>query len=123
MFKNKIVSLPTFTDWHCSEMKEQCKYGSSCYRKRPEHFIEFDHPPDHEIANMFAKKRKNNESNEEPKSKIQKQDNNVTNITKTKQASQTLPNPFGLFVTKIPGVTECNFPQDGFTIISTFQGW
>ena len=102
-------------------MKEQCKYGSSCYRKRPEHFIEFDHPPDHKIANMFAKKRKNNESNEEPKLKIQKQDNNVTNITETKQA--TLPNPFGLFVTKIPGVTECDFPQDGFTIISTFQGW
>ena len=93
-------------------MKDQCKYGSSCYRKRPEHFIEFDHPPDHQIANMFAKKRKINEtkkSNEEPKSKISRPES--TNAT---QKNETLPNPFGLFVTKVPGVTSCDFPQDGF---------
>ena len=97
-------------------MKEQCKYGSSCYRKRPEHFIEFDHPPDHEIANMFAKKRKmkeSNESNGEPKLKIPRQEEKISNFN---QRNETLPNPFGLFLTKVPGVTSCDFPQDGFSI-------
>ena len=103
-------------------MKEQCKYGSSCYRKRPEHFIEFDHPPDHEIANMFAKKRKIKESNDQPKSKIPKYDANkiverkpVSDITET-SLKEALPNPFGLYVTKVPGVTQCDFPQDGFSV-------
>ena len=101
-------------------MKEQCKYGNSCYRKRPEHFIEFDHPPDHEIANMFAKKRKIKESKDEPKSKIPKHDGNkiverkpVSDIIET-SLKKALPNPFGLYVTKVPGVTQCDFPQDGF---------
>lgn len=94
-------------------MKEQCKYGSSCFRKRPEHFIEFDHPPDHKIANMFAKKRKiergesNDLKNEEPKSKIPR----PQNVTRK---NESIPNPFGLFVTKVPGVSKCDFPQDGF---------
>ena len=92
-------------------MKEQCKYGSSCYRKRPEHFIEFDHPPDHQIANMFAKKRKIIESDEEPKLKIPRPEGNISNVTRR---IETLPNPFGLFVTKVPGVKSCDFPQDGF---------
>ena len=102
-------------------MKEQCKYGSSCYRKRPEHFIDFDHPPDHQIANMFAKKRKiknSTDSNEEPKLKIPRPD--ISNISPS-----ILSNPFGLFVTKIPGVTSCDFPQDGFNFIfwSTWVCW
>ena len=74
-------------------MKEQCKYGSSCYRKRPEHFIEFDHPPDYQIANMFAKKRKiieSNKSDEEPKLKIQRPEGNISNVTRR---NETLPNP------------------------------
>merc|ERR1711953_953354 len=100
------------SDFDClTDMKEQCKYGSSCYRKRPEHFIEFDHPPDHQIANMFAKKRKikeSNESNEEPKLKIPRPEGNITNVTRR---IETLPNPFGLFVTKVPGVKSCDFPQ------------
>ena len=99
-------------------MKEQCKYGSSCYRKRPEHFIEFDHPPDHQIANMFAKKRKikdSIDSNEEPKLKIPRPEGNISNVS-----PRMLPNPFGLFVTKIPGVTSCDFPQDGFNFIFTY---
>ena len=24
--------------------KPVCKYGESCYRKNPQHFLEFDHP-------------------------------------------------------------------------------
>ena len=99
-------------------MKEQCKYGSSCYRKRPEHFIEFDHPPDHQIANMFAKKRKikdSIDSNEEPKLKIPRPEGNISNLS-----PRMLLNPFGLFVTKIPGVTSCDFPQDGFNFIFTY---
>merc|ERR1711941_91790 len=26
----------------------KCKYGTNCYRKNPEHFLEFWHPPQHE---------------------------------------------------------------------------
>ena len=75
----------------------KCRYGSSCYRKRPEHFIEYEHPPDHPIANMFAKKRKmkDEERTESKKSKTNKE-------TVTEQSLNVRPN--GLFVTKVRNI-------------------
>lgn len=34
---------------------KQCPHGLGCYRKRPEHFYEFSHPPGHKIAEKFVK--------------------------------------------------------------------
>ena len=45
------------------------------------------------------------------KLKIPKSKGNISNVTRR---IETLPNPFGLFVTKVPGVKSCDFPQDGF---------
>ena len=48
-------------------MKE-CPFGLECYRKRPEHFKEFAHPPGHEIAAKFNTVRNPNEPrNKKPK--------------------------------------------------------
>ena len=40
-----------------------CKYGMQCYRKRPEHFSEFTHPPGHPIAERFANSTASRDSN------------------------------------------------------------
>ena len=109
-------------------MKEQCRYGSSCYRKRPEHFLEYEHPSDHPIANMFAKKRKtkNETQDEEPNMKRKKGtisstdiSNNSIQTSSSTQAnanvsnfqSATNANPFGLFVTKVQGVSQNDIHQ------------
>ena len=86
----------------------KCKYGSSCYRKRPEHFIEYGHPPDHPITNMFAKKRKiEDEERTESTSKKSKETSNEQTVANAEHVRQ---NRFGLFVTEVRGI-QTNIPK------------
>ena len=91
-----------------------CPYGLGCYRKRPEHFHEFSHPAEHKIANRFkaqeekkSKKLDHGESKRTDKENIvNKTDSKKLNTRRRKENETFLSEQYGLYFTKINGITR-----------------
>ena len=80
-------------------MKE-CPYGLGCYRKRPEHFDEFSHPPEHKIANRFKAQKRS-----KPAEKPDRKESILSSKTsENKEKEKLLSAKFGLYFTKVRGI-------------------
>ena len=74
-------------------MVEPCKYGLQCYRKRPEHFLQYSHPDNHptiaQLGLKLGEKRKHDTSDV---LKPKKSKNDVQNtsgvLTESKESSK-----------------------------------
>ena len=86
-------------------MKE-CPYGLGCYRKRPEHFDEFSHPPEHKIANRFKDQKEAKSADKS--AKVISKENISVKTSEIKEKEKTLSEKFGLYFTKVPGIKRYN---------------
>ena len=73
-------------------MVEPCKYGLKCYRKRPEHFLQYSHPDNHptiaQLGLKLGEKRKHDTS-DVTKSKKSKDESSI--LTQKKDNSKVEP--------------------------------
>ena len=82
-------------------MVEACKYGLKCYRKRPEHFVNFTHPDNHPMVAKLGMKRKLVDTSNVQNQKVAKIEKNVKKESARKS---------GLFLTKLD--MSCPLPQE-----------
>ena len=83
-------------------MVEACKYGLKCYRKRPEHFVNFTHPDNHPMVAKLGMKRKLTDTSNTQTTKIAKIEKNQPKSPETRKS--------GLFLTKLE--IGCPLPQE-----------